>query len=88
MEGGGTRTEYDSDVYRLTYPYEGMADALRDHVKKYVDVYTELAEAEETAGKQTQSADKIAALMVENTDLRETQDDIIITITDLIGGVE
>ena len=47
-----------------------------------------MAEAEENDGKPTQNADKLVALMIENTELRTTQDDIIIILTDMMGGVE
>ena len=81
------RTEYESDVYRLTYP-EKDTETLREYAKENIEVFAELAEAEENDGKPTQNADKLAALMIENTELRTTQDDIIIILTDMMGGVE
>lgn len=87
METGERRTEYESDIYRLTYP-EKERETLQEYAQENIDVFAELAAAEENDGKPTQNADKLAALMIENTEMRETQDDIIITITDMLGGVE
>lgn len=84
-EDGQEATEYESDIYRLTYP---ATENLQKYAEKHKSVFVELAKAEEAAGQPTQSADKLAALMVENGDLRATQDDILVLITDLIGGVE
>jgi hypothetical protein len=81
----GENTEYESEIYRLTYP---EADNLQEYAEENKEVFLELAKAEENAGTPTQSADKLAALMIENADLRSTQDDILIIITDMIGGAE
>lgn len=66
-EDGQESTEYESDIYRLTYP---VTENLLGYAEKYFDVFVELAKAEETAGKPTQNADKLAVLMIENNDLR------------------
>lgn len=60
-------TEYESDIYRLTYP---VTENLLGYVEKHFDVFVELAKAEEIAGKPTQNAEKLAALMIENKSLR------------------
>lgn len=86
-EAGENRTAYESDVYRLTYP-EKDKETLQEYAQENIEVFAELAAAEENDGKPTQNADKLAELMIENTELRATQDDIIITITDMLGGVE
>lgn len=86
-ETGANRTAYESDVYRLTYP-EKDREILQEYARENIEIFAELAAAEENDGKPTQNADKLAELMIENTELRETQDDIIITITDILGGVE
>ena len=59
-----------------------------EYAKAHVDIFAQLAEAEENRAEPTQNADKLVALMVENAELHETQDDIILTITDIMGGVE
>jgi hypothetical protein len=84
-EDGQETTEYESDIYRLTYP---VTDNLQEYAETNIAVFVELAKAEENAGQPTQNADKLAALMIENNDLRATQDDILIIITDMIGGAE
>lgn len=84
-EDGQETTEYESDIYRLTYP---VTDNLQEYAETNIAVFVELAKAEENAGQSTQNADKLAALMIENNDLRATQDDILIVITDMIGGAE
>lgn len=84
-EDGQETTEYESDIYRLTYP---VTDNLQEYAETNIAVFVELAKAEENAGQSTQNADKLAALMIENNDLRATQDDILIIITDMIGGAE
>lgn len=86
-ETGANRTAYESDVYRLTYP-EKDREMLQEYARENIEIFAELAAAEENDRKPTQNADKLAELMIENTELRETQDDIIITITDILGGVE
>lgn len=86
-ETGANRTAYESDVYRLTYP-EKDREILQEYARENIEIFAELAAAEENDRKPTQNADKLAELMIENTELRETQDDIIITITDILGGVE
>lgn len=64
-------TEYESDIYRLTYP---VTENLLGYAEKYFDVFVELAKAEEIAGKPTQNAEKLAALMIENKSLRAMAD--------------
>lgn len=87
-ETGTTRTEYESDVFRLTYPEPEDKTALQEYARENVGVFAELAAAEENAGQPTQNADKLAALMIDNAELRTTQDDIVLMVTDMIGGVE
>lgn len=67
LEDGQETTEYESDIYRLTYP---ETDNLAAYAEAHFDVFVELAKAEETAGKPTPNADKLAVLMIENNDLR------------------
>lgn len=64
-------TEYESDIYRLTYP---ETDNLAAYAEAHFDVFVELAKAEEIAGNPTQNAEKLAALMIENNDLRAMTD--------------
>lgn len=66
-EDGQETTGYESDIYRLTYP---ETDNLAVYAETHFDVFVELAKAEETAGKPTPNADKLAVLMIENNDLR------------------
>lgn len=66
-EDGQESTEYESDIYRLTHP---ETDNLAAYAETHFDVFVELAKAEETAGKPTPNAGKLAALMIENNDLR------------------
>lgn len=87
-ETGSTRTEYESDVYRLTYPEPDAPDALKEYAAANVETFATLAAAEENAGAPTQNADKLAGLMIENAELRTTQDDIVLMVTDMMGGVE
>lgn len=87
-ETGTTRTEYESDVFRLTYQEPEDKTALREYAEENAGVFAELAAAEENAGQPTQNADKLAALMIDNAELRTTQDDIVLMVTDMIGGVE
>lgn len=70
-EDGQEATEYESDIYRLTYL---ETDNLAAYAEAHFDVFVELAKAEETAGKPTPNADKLAALMIENNDLRAMTD--------------
>lgn len=84
----GERTEYESNIARLTYPAPEDKERLIEYAKAHVDIFAQLAEAEENRVEPTQNADKLVALMVENAALHETQDDIILTITDIMGGVE
>lgn len=84
----GERTEYESNIARLTYPAPEDKERLIEYAKAHVDIFAQLAEAEENRAEPTQNADKLVALMVENAALHETQDDIILTITDIMGGVE
>lgn len=85
-EDGQNATEYESDIYRLTYP---ATENLLGYAEKHFDVFVELAKAEETAGKPTQNAEKLAALMIENKSLRAMTDknvadiDYIAMITDV-----
>lgn len=85
LEDGTIVTEYESEICRLTYP---ETENLQEYAAEHKEVFADLAMAEEKAGTPTQSADKIAALMIENMDLKETQDDLLILVTDLIGGAE
>lgn len=87
-ENGEERTEYESDVYRLTYPEPDKPDDLKAYAAANIEVFQALAHAEELEGKPTQNADKFAALMIENEELRTTQDDIVLMVTDMMGGVE
>ena len=64
-------TEYESEIYRLTYP---VTENLLGYAEKHFDVFVELAKAEEIAGKPTQNAEKLAALMIENKSLRAMTD--------------
>ena len=64
-------TEYESDIYRLTYP---VTENLLGYAEKHFDVFVELAKAEEIAVKPTQNAEKLAALMIENKSLRAMTD--------------
>lgn len=82
------RTEYESEIARLTYPQPDDEESLREYAGEHLEVFAQLAAAEEAAETPTQNADKIAALMIENAELRETQDDIVLTITDMMGGAE
>ena len=84
----GKHTEYESNIARLTYPAPEDEARLIEYAKAHVDIFAQLAEAEESRAEPTQNADKIVTLMVENAALHETQDDIILTITDIMGGVE
>lgn len=70
-EDGQESTEYESDIYRLTYP---VTENLLGYAEKHFDVFVELAKAEEIAGKPTQNAEKLAALMIENKSLRAMTD--------------
>lgn len=70
-EDGQNATEYESDIYRLTYP---ETDNLAAYAEAHFDVFVELAKAEEIAGKPTQNAEKLAALMIENKSLRAMTD--------------
>lgn len=70
-EDGQEATEYESDIYRLTYP---VTENLLGYAEKHFDVFVELAKAEEIAGKPTQNAEKLAALMIENKSLRAMTD--------------
>lgn len=87
-ENGGERTEYESDAFRLTYPQPDDLENLKEYAEKNIDAFRALACAEELAGTPTQNADKLAALMIENAELRTTQDDIVLMVTDMMGGVE
>lgn len=87
-ETGGSRTEYESDVYRLTYPEPENADALQAYAQANLVTFATLAAAEELSGTPTQNADKFVGLMIENAELRETSDDLVLIVTDLMGGVE
>lgn len=87
-ETAAERTEYESDIARLTYPQPDDEESLRKYAGEHLEVFAQLAAAEEAAETPTQNADKIAALMIENAELRETQDDIVLTITDMMGGAE
>lgn len=71
LEDGQETTEYESDIYRLTYP---ETDNLAAYAEAHFDVFVELAKAEEIAGKPTQNAEKLAALMIENKSLRAMTD--------------
>lgn len=84
----GKHTEYESNIARLTYPAPEDEEELIEYAKAHVDIFAQLAETEENRAEPTQNADKLVALMVENAALHETQDDIILTITDIMGGVE
>lgn len=70
-EDGQNAKEYESDIYRLTYP---ATENLLGYAEKHFDVFVELAKAEEIAGKPTQNAEKLAALMIENKSLRAMTD--------------
>ena len=84
-EDGKEATEYESDVSRLTYP---AANNLQEYAEANLEVFAELAVAEEKAGEPTQNADKLAALTIENAEMKAAQDDMLIIVTDMIGGVE
>lgn len=84
----GERTEYESDVFRLTYPQPDDLESLKEYATKNIDAFRALACAEELAETPTQNADKLAALMIENAELRTMQDDIVLIVTDMMGGVE
>lgn len=84
-EDGKEATEYESDVSRLTYP---ATDNLQEYAEENLEVFAKLAATEEKAGEPTQNADKIAALMIENAEMKAAQDDMLIIVTDMIGGVE
>ena len=80
--------EYESDIARVTYPEPENETQLIEYATEHIEVFAQLAAAEEIAGTPTQNADKLARLMIENTALHETQDDIILAITDIMGGAE
>lgn len=86
-ETGTERTEYESEAARLTYPDQDDREALKEYAAGNVEVFAALAKAEEMTGQQTQNADALAALMIENAELRTTQDDIVLMVTDMMGGV-
>lgn len=85
QEDGSTTTCYDSNVYRLTYPYGADGAAL---AAAHQDIFLQLAETEEVEGQPLQNVDKLAELMIENKEMKETQDDLIVMITDIAGGVK
>lgn len=84
----GNHVEYESNIARVTYPAPENEAQLMEYATEHIEVFAQLAAAEEITGTPTQNADKLAVLMVENAALHETQDDIILTITDIMGGVE
>lgn len=85
QEDGSTTTCYDSNVYRLTYPDGADGAAL---AAAHQDIFLQLAETEEVEGQPLQNVDKLAELMIENKEMKETQDDLIVMITDIAGGVK
>lgn len=87
-ETGETRTEYESDAFRLTYPEPDETEMLLEYATENIGTFLTLAVTEEKTGIPTQNADKLAGLMIENEELRATQEDIVLLVTDIMGGVE
>lgn len=85
QEDGTTATCYDSDIYRLTYPDGADGEAM---AAEHPNVFLQLAETEEVEGQPLQNVDKLAELMIKNEEMEETQNDLIIMITDIAGGVK
>ena len=55
---------------------------------EHPNVFLQLAETEEVEGQPLQNVDKLAELMIKNEEMEETQNDLIIMITDIAGGVK